>query len=235
MRGKRIGAAMLLSGVVLLVAVAAPSARTLLGTNSANTLAGTGAPDRINGKAGSDRLKGRGGNDRLRGGRGRDKLVGGAGRDRLSGGPGGDVLVAADGVADRSVNGGRGSNVCIVDVPLDLPVTRNCPAIQAGRATGGGGGGSGGGTATLRVNNAQGLVCLPLLGCTFLISGDGADSLVGSVAGGGSVTSVLGAAVNAVAGNWVATGTYNCSASGGPGFLVVTVGSLSTPPIPVSC
>jgi Ca2+-binding RTX toxin-like protein len=233
MPGNRIGFAALVLGVALLVTATAANARTLTGTKRANTLVGTGGSDRIKGKAGNDKLKGKGGNDKLSGGKGRDRVVGGSGVDRLSGGPGNDILRAADGVADRSVNGGSGSNTCIVDVPLDLSVTRNCASIQSATAAGGGGGGNG--AATLRVLNAQGLACLPLVGCSFLIAGDGADALVGSVTGGGSVTSVLSTAVGATNGTWTATGTYTCSISGGPGFLVVTIGSKSTPPIPVSC
>jgi hypothetical protein len=34
---------------------------------------------------------------------------------------------------------------------------------------------------------------------------------------------------------WVATGTYSCSALDGTGWLVVTIGTKSTPQIPVQC
>ena len=76
---------------------------------------------------------GKAGNDLLKGGRGRDLLVGGRGTDRMSGGPGNDVIRAADGRADRLVNGGGGVNSCVVDIPVDLPSTVNCGTIP-GRA-----------------------------------------------------------------------------------------------------
>ena len=38
-----------------------------------------------------------------------------------------------------------------------------------------------------------------------------------------------------VTGTWVATGTYSCSAVDGTGWLVVTIGTKSTPQIPVQC
>ena len=54
--------------------------------------------------------------------------------------------------------------------------------------------------------------------------------------GGGAVSSVVNVAVNGVVtGTWVATGTYTCAAGEGDGYLVVTIGSKSTPQIPVNC
>jgi Ca2+-binding RTX toxin-like protein len=111
---------------------------------------------------------GKAGNDLLKGGRGRDLLVGGRGTDRMSGGPGNDVIRAADGRADRLVNGGGGVNSCAVDIPVDLPSTVNCGTIQAGPQSAGGGGGGQGNPDLLEVTSAQGLTCLPLgLGCVF--------------------------------------------------------------------
>ena len=228
-----------------LAAVAGPAAaKTLSGTKKGETLTGTKRGDTIKGRGGKDKLKGKGGNDRLVGGKGRDKVIGGSGVDRHLGGKGNDLLRAADGRLDRAINGGSGNNVCVVDIPLDLSVVKRCGTIQAGGPGspggpgGGGGGGGGGGPGAgtgLRVLTAQGLVCLPLAGCLFLISGDGADALLGSVAGGGSVTSVLNVAVNVITGDWVATGTYTCSAQGGPGTLTVTIGTESSAPVPVDC
>jgi hypothetical protein len=51
----------------------------------------------------------------------------------------------------------------------------------------------------------------------FTITGEGADALVGTVTAGGEVTSVANVAV------------------GGSGWLIVTIGSKSTPQIPVTC
>jgi hypothetical protein len=245
MPGWRAGASLLALAVALVVGTSAVSAGTFVGTKGPNKLVGTKGADRINGKAGGDWLTGRAGNDTLNGGKGRDLVVGGPGADWISGGPGSDGLKAADGRADRAVNGGGGANRCVIDIPLDLGVTRNCGTIQQGTGVdgspGGGGGGPGGGggggdAGSLGVTTAQGLVCLPLLGCPFAISGEGADATLGSVSGGGAVTAVLGVAVNVLpTGTWTATGTYMCSSSGGAGYLVVTIGSKSTPQIPVTC
>jgi len=236
MGGKRIAVIASVLGLALLVGAVSASGKTISGSKRADKLAGTSGPDKIKGRGGNDKLKGKGGSDRLSGGKGRDRVSGGSGSDRIRGGPGNDTLIAADGAADRTINGGGGRNLCVLDIPLDLPVAHNCSTIQAGSA-GGGGGGGGNGTSSnqLRVETAQGLVCLPLAGCVFLLSGEGADSLLGNVTGGGSVNSLLNVAVNIVTGTWVATGTYTCSATGGPGYLVVTIGTKSTPQIPVSC
>jgi Ca2+-binding RTX toxin-like protein len=238
-RVRRAGAAVLICAAALAACAAAAPASTLVGTKASNLLVGTKGADRIAGKGGVDLLKGKAGNDLLLGGRARDGLIGGPGVDRMMGGPGNDVIRAADGRADRLVNGGGGTNSCVVDIPADLPVTRNCGTIRTGSPTGGGGGGGsgqGGGLNMLQVTSAQGLTCIPLLGCLFTITGEGADALVGSVSFGGAVTSVVGTAVNAVVtGTWLATGTYTCSVAGGSGWLVVTIGSKSTPQIPVNC
>jgi Ca2+-binding RTX toxin-like protein len=241
MRGGRLGAALTICAVALAVAATVAPAATLLGTKAGNLIVGTKGPDRLIGRSGSDLLKGRAGGDLLRGGADRDGLVGGPGADRILGGPGNDVIKATDGRADRRVNGGGGTNTCVVDIPADLPVTVNCgnihaaPAPTPGGGGGNGGGGSGGGDPNLlNVTSAQGLTCLPLgLGCVFTITGDGADALLGNVTPGGAVTSVTNAAVNGVVtGTWLATGTYTCT---GDGYLVVHIGSKSSPQIPVSC
>jgi hypothetical protein len=70
----------------------------------------------------------------------------------------------------------------------------------------------------------------------FTITGKGSDSLIGTVSSGGAITSVVNTAVNGtVTGTWVATGIYTCSAEGGTGWMVVTMGTKSTPQIPVEC
>lgn len=225
-------------GVALLAGVASAGAFKLVGTKAGNLLVGSKGADRLIGKGGGDLIKGRGGRDRLSGGKGRDLLNGGPGADRLIAGPGNDGIKAADGRADRLIDGGGGRNVCVIDIPADLSVTRNCETIQTAPGPGGGGGGGGGpiDPNALQVTSAQGLTCLPLLGCVFTITGKGADAVVGTVSYGGAITSLVNTAVNGlVTGTWVATGTYSCGATGGTGWLVVTMGTKSTPQIPVQC
>jgi hypothetical protein len=224
---------------VLTAGVAGAQAFKLVGTGAGNLLVGTKGADRLIGKGGGDLIKGRGGGDSLSGGKGRDLLNGGPGADRLVAGPGNDGIKAADGRADRLVNGGGGTNVCVIDIPADLSVTHNCSSIQTGPRPGSGGGGGGADPAdpnALSVTSAQALTCLPLTGCLFTITGKGADALVGTVSYGGAITSLTNTAVNGVVtGTWLATGTYNCGATGGSGWLTVTIGSKSTPQIPVQC
>ena len=230
--------------VTLVAGVTSAQAFKLVGTKAGNLLVGSKGPDRLIGKGGGDLIKGRGGSDRLSGGKGRDLVNGGPGADRLLAGPGRDGIKAADGRRDRLIDGGPGRNVCVIDIPADLPVTHRCgtirlPSASGGDGGGGGGGGNGGGGTTdptlLQVNSANGLTCLPVLGCAFTITGSGADAAVGTVSGGGDVTSVMGTALNdIVLGTWLATGTYTCPL-GGTGWLQVTMGTKSTPQIPVEC
>jgi Ca2+-binding RTX toxin-like protein len=242
MRRARFGIAAVLCGAVLAALTASALGESLVGTGANELLAGTHAGDRLKGKAGDDVLKGRAGDDLLVGGQGRDTLIGGPGADRIIGGPGDDVVKATDGRTDRLINGGGGANVCVIDIPVDLASTVNCDTVQAGAlpGVGGGGGGGGGGaqgetSSSLQVTSAQGLTCLAPLGCVFTITGKGADALIGSVTAGGAVTSLANVAVNGVVtGTWLATGTYSCS-EGGSGWLVVTIGSKSTPRITVNC
>lgn len=241
MGGKRLIAACAVLALSVAVAAGPAAAKQFSGSKKGETIVGTKGADKIKGKGGKDKLKGKGGNDSLSGGKGKDKVTGGKGADRHLGGAGDDTLNAADGRLDRAINGGPGTNTCIIDTALELSIVQGCTNVQAGGPGsgtgpgGGGGGGSPGGGTGLRVLTANGLTCLPLVGCLFLISGDGADSLLGSVAGGGSVTSVLNVAVNVITGTWIATGTYTCSAAGGPGFLEVTIGTKTSGQVPVSC
>jgi Ca2+-binding RTX toxin-like protein len=238
MRSGRLGVAVMALAMALTAATGISAAASLVGTKANELLAGTHGPDRLKGRGGDDLLKGKAGNDLLVGGPGRDTLVGGPGVDRIIGGPGDDVVRAADGRADR-INGGGGTNTCVIDIPVDLSSTVNCGTLQAGPVPvvgGGGGGGGGAGADTLQVTSAQGLTCLGPLGCVFTITGKGADSLIGNVTAGGAVTSLANVAVNpAVTGTWLATGTFNCDAQGGDGYLVVQIGTKSTPQIPVKC
>jgi hypothetical protein len=224
----------LLAAVALigLLALAADTsfAKNLRGTSKGEKINGTARADKITGLLGNDKLNGRGGKDSVSGGAGRDTVTGGAGRDRMLGGPGNDVIKAADGKRDTLINGGPGKNRCVIDSTLELSVTRNCSSIVTG-SVGGGGGGAGGAAAGLRVLEAQGLVCpsqLPL--CVFSISGDGADSQVGTITGGGGVTAG-GVNVLTNGSDWTGGGLYGCTADG---FLRVTIGSESVD-VPVDC
>jgi Ca2+-binding RTX toxin-like protein len=237
MRGARLGLSVLICAAIGLAASNA-LATTEVGNKLGNLLVGTRGADTLIGKGGVDLLKGKAGADRLIGGKGRDGLIGGLGRDRLIGGPGNDVIKATDGRADRRIDGGPGTNTCVVDIPADLSVTIHCGTLRAGTPPGGGRGGGGGGApgTGLTVTSAQGLTCLPQLGCLFTITGKGADAVTGTVTAGGAVTSVANVAVTPFPdGRWLATGIYNCSTAGGPGWLVVTIGTKSTPQIPVAC
>jgi hypothetical protein len=229
----------LLRGLLLLAAAASvawlalaadlSSAKNLRGTSKGEKITGTGRADKIAGMLGNDKLDGRGGKDSLSGGKGRDTVIGGAGRDRMLGGAGNDVIKAADGKRDSVIDGGSGKNRCVIDSALELKVARHCSTIVSGQKGGGGAGGGSG--AGLRVLDAQGLVCpsqLPT--CVFSISGDGADSQVGTITGGGGVTAV-GANVMTDGTNWTGGGLYGCTADG---FLRVTIGSESVD-VPVDC
>ena len=259
------GQALLISGVAvfcLAIAVAAGPAvaKKITGTKRSELIVGTKGADRIKGKGGNDLLKGKGGNDLLNGGRGSDKVVGGKGNDKVVGGPkgdtviggpridrikgqgGNDLLKAADGRRDSVIDGGAGTNKCIVDT-VELDIVRNCGTVQAstpGQGPGGGGGGGGGGPGPgqgLRVLTVD-VMCGPSnpltgVGCNFHITGDGADevTVASPVESGGGVTNVLGVANALSPPNWDAQGIYSCTA---PGFLRVTIGSESVD-VPVPC
>lgn len=183
--------------------------------------------DKIKGTKGADKIKGKGGNDKLRGMGGKDVVNGGKGRDAVIGGKGPDRLKAADGRRDKAINGGPGKDVCVIDTALELAITKSCATVIDGGKTGPGTGNA------LTVQNATGLSCKPLvLGCPFLIQGDGADAATGTVTGGGGVNSVVGTAAAVPQGTeWAATGTYSCT---GPGYLRVTIGTKSVD-VPTTC
>jgi hypothetical protein len=83
------------------------------------------------------------------------------------------------------------------------------------------------------VTDATGLSCgsqLPT--CLFQINGTGADSLLGSVTGGGGVSLAAGVGVSIEPnGDWTATGLYGCTDDG---FLRVTIGGESVD-VPITC
>ena len=246
-------AAIAVLGLALALAAGPAVAKKITGTKRSELIVGTKGADRIKGKGGNDLIKGKGGRDRLNGGKGSNKVVGGKGNDKVIGGPLGDTLVggsgvdshvggagndllnARDGRRDRVIDAGTGRNKCIVDT-VELSIVRGCGSVQAGTpGTGGqGGGGGGGGTGQGLPYTDVMLNCDPLglLGCTFLISGSGADAAgPGSVEGGGGVTNVVGVAGSLIPPDWNAVGTYTCTADG---FLRVTIGSESVD-VPVTC
>lgn len=204
---------------------------------------GRAGADRILGAAGNDRLRGDGGNDRLTGGKGRDRLHGGKGRDRLNGGAGNDTLNSADKKKDKLVAGGKGKNKCKID-SVDLSVVRGCGSISVvpGGGTGPGGGAPGGpggpgapggdgSNGGLTLAEAAGLQCsseLPT--CTYTLSGTGAETPVGTISGGGGVTTA-GATASIQEEDWQGGGAYGCTADG---YLHVTIGSEQLD-IPVDC
>jgi hypothetical protein len=70
------------------------------------------------------------------------------------------------------------------------------------------------------------------VGCSFQITGDGADAPgPGSVEGSGGVSNVIGGAGSLMPPNWDALGGYTCTAAGS---LRVTIGSESVD-VPVPC
>ena len=230
-------------GLALAVAAGPVVAKKITGSKRSERIVGTKKSDRINGKGGTDLIKGKGGNDTLRGGKGGDLVVGGKGVDRQLGGPGNDVLKAVDGRRDSVIDGGSGTNRCIVDV-VELSIVRNCGTVQAstpGGQTPGGPGGGGGGPGAgqgLRVLTVD-VMCGPAnpvtgeVGCSFHFTGDGADAAgPGNVeSGNDSVTSVLGGAGSLSPPAWDAIGIYTCTTSG---LIRVTIGSESVD-VPVPC
>lgn len=260
-------AAVAVLGLALALAAGPAVAKKITGTKRSELIVGTKGADRIKGKGGNDLIKGKGGSDRLNGGKGSNKVVGGKGNDKVIGGPLGDTLIggagvdshrggsgndllnAADGRRDRVIDGGTGTNKCIVDT-IELSIVTGCGSVQGtrpggqgggpGGGTGGGGGGGGPGPGPgqgLRVNTLQ-VMCGPLfpltgeVTCGFQITGDGADAPgPGSVEGGGGLTNVVGVAGSLIPPDWNAGGVYTCTAAG---FLRVTIGSESVD-VPVTC
>jgi len=149
-----------------------------------------------------------------------------------------------DGAKDKKISGGPGQDVCKIDDD-DKAAVRGCEKVRTvGRPSGGGGsggsggsggpgGGGGSGSGPLTVVSSEGLSCAgnPFPPCVFQITGTGADTLIGTVTGGGGVTVAAGAAVAVQGDEWTATGIYGCA---GDGFLRVTIGPESID-VPVTC
>ncbi len=260
------GQALLISGVAvfcLAIAVAAGPAvaKKITGTKRSELIVGTKGADRIKGKGGNDLLKGKGGNDLLNGGRGSDKVVGGKGNDKVVGGPkgdtviggpridrikgqgGNDLLKAADGRRDSVIDGGAGTNKCIVDT-VELDIVRNCGTVQASTPGQGPGGGwwrwwwwgtwsRPGTTGTHRRRDVRPLQPADGVGCNFHITGDGADevTVASPVESGRWRHQRAGRCQLAQPPTWDALGGYTCTAAGS---LKVTIGSESVD-VPVPC
>jgi RTX calcium-binding nonapeptide repeat (4 copies) len=228
--GRMRALALAVPALALLVALSSTQAdaRSLKGSKAGEWLVGTQGKDKIKGLSGNDRLKGRRGRDTLAGGKGNDSVVGGKGRDRHRGGPGRDLLKAADGRVDAVVDGGPGTDRCVVDNLTELSIARGCESVNVQP-----GGGSNGGQAQpgLTVTSVGGLLCdTPLPICVFTIQGDGADALVGTATGTGGVVAV-GAGVAITGTQWTATGLLGCTSDGA---VRVTIGSESVD-LPVDC
>jgi Ca2+-binding RTX toxin-like protein len=224
-RALLIAAAAVLS-ISLMAGGSAALAKKINGSKRGESLAGTKGPDKIKGKAGNDRLKGKAGNDLLNGGKDRDTVIGGPGADRMLGGPGDDLINAADGARDSAIDGGAGTNTCVLDTNLELAIARGCSAIRAGSV--GGAPGPGQGLQVLTVNGLVGCTAVPI--CLFTITGNGADAPVGTVTGTGGVNAG-GASVTVSGSDWTASGLYGCTSDGA---LRVTIGSESFD-VPVDC
>jgi Ca2+-binding RTX toxin-like protein len=82
----------------------------LYGGAGNDTLRAGSGNDNVSGSGGSDVLEGYLGNDTLRGGAGDDLIIGGPGLDELYGDDGNDTVQAADGLADKTIDGGNGTD-----------------------------------------------------------------------------------------------------------------------------
>lgn len=100
-------------------------ADALAGNNAGNVLDGLAGDDRIYGNGSGDRLIGGAGNDTLIGGDGNDQLSGGTGVDSFQGQAGNDALAAQDGVRDKLLDGGAGTDKATRDridpAPVSVP------------------------------------------------------------------------------------------------------------------
>ena len=187
----------------------------------------------MRGGTGNDRVNGGTGDDRLSGGSGVDRLTGGNGRDRLSGGAGHDLLDSADGRRDARVDGGPGYNRCSIDAE-DLPVARRCSRVtivpDAGRRRSGRGAAAAP-PGTLTLSTARGLSCASSLPtCGFVMTGTGADALLGTVSGSGGAQLAAGAVLGN-GGEWTARGEYGCTSDGS---IIVFLGE-ELLRVPVTC
>ena len=111
------GAGLAFAGAVTLLG--GDLADELNGGNGDDEIVGGDGNDVVNGNAGDDQVAGDAGNDKLSGGEGTDYIVGGAGADTFTGGFGNDFMVAFDGEADTSLNGGPDTDLAFVDPGVD--------------------------------------------------------------------------------------------------------------------
>lgn len=92
-----------------------PGDDILAGSGAANGMRGGGGADALLGGGGDDVLLGEAGNDFINGGVGNDLIDGSDGVDQLHGSEGDDTVAARDGAQDTTVDGGPGTDTCIVD------------------------------------------------------------------------------------------------------------------------
>jgi hypothetical protein len=224
---RRISPIVMVAGLTLAMTIGGGQAiaMKLSGSKKGETITGTKGADKITGKGGNDKLKGAGGNDAVSGGKGRDRIVGGKGADRHLGGAGADVLKAVDGRRDRAINGGPGTDRCIVDTARELSIVRGCETVSAGPAA------AAGPSGLLTLISATGIVCnAPLPNCAFTLNVSGLDQLVARVTASAGIVGLY-ADVTILGTDGILTGSYGCIADG---FLRVTVGTQIID-VPVDC
>lgn len=229
--GRRISPIVVVAGLALAMTIGGGQAiaMKMSGSKRGETITGTKGADKIKGKGGNDKLKGAGGNDTLSGGKGRDRIVGGKGADRNLGGAGADVLKAADGRRDRAINGGPGTDRCIVDTARELSIVRGCETVRAGFGTAAGP--NAGPNGPLTLVSATGIVCnTPLPSCAFALNVSGLDGQVATVTASAGIVG-LDADVTIIGTDGILTGNYGCIADG---FLRVTVGTQIID-VPIDC
>jgi hypothetical protein len=88
---------------------------TVCGFKGNDVIVGATRHDLLVGGEGADVLDGAGGNDVLKGKKGGDSLVDAMGADDLHGGYGSDDIDSLDGLADDTIDGGRGIDSCAAD------------------------------------------------------------------------------------------------------------------------
>ena len=159
----------------------------IFGGDGGDTIGGRNGDDELFGQGGNDIISGNNGNDTLDGGADDDELDGGEGNDILRGGPGNDILLGGldndtlfASPGEDTLDGGPGSNVVIYDGTDAATVDFNAGTIVAGA------------TNNTFVNARR------------VITGDGADIIIGSpngqsvVTGGGSDMINMGAGQDTV-------------------------------------
>lgn len=208
----------------------------LYGGASRDYLDGGEGKDRLSGGAAGDLLTAGGGNDVASGGAGNDRIAAGTGVDRVYGGAGNDLLDTADGVADKRVEGGPGTDTCFID-PADRVNTRSCESLtlvgpRTGPPSGSNGGSNGSNGGPFRIRSISGTSCNVSQTCNFVIEGSGARGPAVKVAVGDS-PKVLGSgsATVGAGGAWSARGNYLCL---GDGAIAISSGT-ETLTVPLAC